>query len=99
MKDSAGNRLIVAHAGSKDGFVPNADLVFKAGCATGDYHGQMNNENFEKWVREKLLPNIPSNSVVVMDNASYHTKIVDPIPTKYSSKRKMYEYLDKQNIT
>ena len=48
MKDNAGNRLTVVHAGSKDGFVPNAYLVFKASCATGDYQGQMNNENLEK---------------------------------------------------
>ena len=49
--------------------------------------------------QRKLLPNIPSNSVVVEDNASYHTKIVDLIATKYSTKRKMYEYLDVQNIS
>ena len=42
VKDSAGNRLIVVHTGSKDGFVPNADLVFKAGCTIGFYHKQMN---------------------------------------------------------
>ena len=36
---------------------------------------------------------------MVMDNISYHMKIIDPIPTKYSSKRKMYECLDMQNIS
>jgi hypothetical protein len=34
------------------GFVPNAQLVFKAVCIMGDYHGQMNSANFEKWVVE-----------------------------------------------
>ena len=79
--------------------MPNADLVFKASCATGDYRRQMNNGNFEKWVGEKLMPNITFNSVVVMDNVSYHTQIVDPTPTKYSTKREMYEYLDTQNVS
>ncbi|KAJ4446436.1 hypothetical protein ANN_13132 [Periplaneta americana] len=56
---SAGNRLIVLHAGSKNGSLRNAELVYKAGSASGDYHGQMNQVNFEKWVDEKLIPNLP----------------------------------------
>ncbi|KAF8795047.1 hypothetical protein HNY73_002945 [Argiope bruennichi] len=42
IKDSSGHHLIVVHAGSESGFVPNAGLIFKAGSAIGDYHGQMN---------------------------------------------------------
>ncbi|XP_050302718.1 uncharacterized protein LOC126740645 [Anthonomus grandis grandis] len=66
-------RLIIVHAGSVNGFVDNACLIFKAGLATGDYHGQMNKENFTRWLTEKLLPNIPPNSVIVYDNAPYHS--------------------------
>ena len=49
------------------------DWVFKAmkGFST-DYHQEMNAVNFEKWFEEKLLPALPANSLIVMDNASYH---------------------------
>jgi hypothetical protein len=40
----AGNTLIVVHADSENGFV--------AGSVTEDYHGRMNNSNFEKWVKK-----------------------------------------------
>ena len=32
--------------------------------AGGYYHGQMNGENFEKWMKEKLFPNIPCHNVI-----------------------------------
>lgn len=89
-------RLIVVHAGSKDGFVNNAGLVFKAGQSSGDYHGQMNRENFTKWLDEKLLPNIPPNSVIVLDNAPYHSVVDDKVPTKSSLKKDIVEWLTKK---
>ncbi|GBP16670.1 Ral GTPase-activating protein subunit alpha-2 [Eumeta japonica] len=49
---------------AENGFVPNALLLFKAGMKSGDYH---NNMNYEKWLRSRLMPNLPLNSVV-MDN-------------------------------
>jgi hypothetical protein len=48
--DNACNRLIVVHIGSKKGFLAGGLLIYKAGAATGDYHGHMNAENFEKWI-------------------------------------------------
>ncbi|KAJ4442360.1 hypothetical protein ANN_03946 [Periplaneta americana] len=49
------------------------DFDKRAGRATRDYHGQMNSTNFERWVNTQLLPNLPEKSVVVMDNAPYHS--------------------------
>ena len=43
--------------------------------AEQDYHDNINYENFEEWF-ERLLPNLEPNSVIVMDNASYHSKKV-----------------------
>ena len=57
---------------TQDGWVPGAKVTFKSTRKIGDYHGQMNQELFEKWFREKLLPNIPDRSLIIMDNASYH---------------------------
>ena len=40
---------------------------------TGDYHDEITN-HFEKLFATKYLPNIPPNSFIVMDNASYHSR-------------------------
>lgn len=67
-----GPRLIVVDAITSAGWVPGARLVFQAKRRTGDYHGQMNFDNFRKWFSESLLPNIPARSLIIMDNAPYH---------------------------
>jgi hypothetical protein len=74
---SKGRRLITVHAGGEMGFVPNAMLIFKSGCKSknSDYHDDMNAENNERWLKENLIPNLPQNSVVVTDNASYHNVV------------------------
>ncbi len=67
-----GDRLIIVHAIMSTGWVNGAELVFTANRKTGDYHGQMNWENFSRWFTKQLLPNIPENSLIMMDNAKYH---------------------------
>ncbi|XP_050294327.1 uncharacterized protein LOC126734670 [Anthonomus grandis grandis] len=94
----ANGRLVIVHAGSQSGFIHNAGLVFKAGQASGDYHGQMNKANFTKWLEEKLLPNIPQNSVIILDNAPYHSVQENKVPTKSSIKKDMTEWLTKNGI-
>ena len=91
-------RLIVVHRGSVQGFVKKAELVFRSGTSTGDYHGQMNATNFEKWPTERLFPNIPPNSVIVLDNAPYHSTLVNKIPTTSSTKGTIMDWLRANNI-
>ncbi|KAF8789397.1 hypothetical protein HNY73_007337 [Argiope bruennichi] len=69
---SSKNRLTVIHAGIEDGFIDGAKLVYKASSSSGDYHGQMNGDLFKKWIVDKRLPNLKPNSVIYMDNATYH---------------------------
>ena len=66
---SKGPRLIVLHAGGENGFVENAYLRFKAHQKGGDYHDDMNYTNYEKWIRERLTPNLLPIGVLVIDNA------------------------------
>ena len=54
-----------------------AKNVFKSTRKTGDYHGQMNADQFQKWFSKMLLPNIPPNSIIIMDNASYHKALTE----------------------
>nr|XP_012143884.1 PREDICTED: uncharacterized protein LOC105662865 [Megachile rotundata] len=81
---SSSHRYIIVHAGGEDGFVNGAELIFKANSTTGDYHGQMNSENFEKWLTQKLIPNL--------------TKL-NKTPTKNATKKQMIEWLLKNNVT
>lgn len=72
--------------------------MFKADTKTGDYHDQMNAENVTKWLTEKLIPNIPRNSMIVMDNAPYHSKEENKPPNMNSKKQAMVEWLQAHNI-
>lgn len=90
-----GERLIIINAITKSGWVPGAKLVFKSTKKTGDYHGQVNWELFKKWFIEMLLENIPSNSLIIMDNASYHNTLSEHSPpTPICSKKKIVEWLE-----
>ena len=95
-----GERLIILNAITSSGWVPNAKLVFQAKRKTGDYHGQMNAEMFSKWFTEKLIPNIPENSLIIMDNASYHNILsADSPPIKTSSKENISKWLTQNKIS
>ncbi len=94
-----GERLIIINAITKSGWVSGAKLVFKSTRKTGDYHGQMNWELFKKWFTEKLLPNIPEQSLIIMDNASYHNILADHSPpTAKSSKKKIKDWLEQNKV-
>jgi len=90
-----GERLIIMNAITCDGWVPGACNVFKSTRKTGDYHGQMNAELFQKWFAERLLPNIPPNSLIVMDNASYHkARTVNSSPIISDTKDRIRKWLE-----
>jgi transposase len=94
-----GERLIIMNAITKDGWVPGAKVTFKSTKKTGDYHGQMNQELFTKWFCDKLLPNIPDGSLIIMDNASYHNGVsTHSPPTVMSKKQEIRSWLEQNNI-
>lgn len=93
-----GRRLIIIHAGGECGFVKNALLIFQSQQKSGDYHDDMNYENFSKWVQNMLIPNLPPNSVVVMDNASYHSVQENKKPTSSSIKQSIMDWLRHNNV-
>lgn len=95
---SKGQRLIMIHAGSEAGFVPNALTMWKASNVTGDYHDNVNKDTMMRWMKEKLLPNIPPRSVIVVDNAPYHNAQKDKAPTSKSRKQEMKDWLLKHGI-
>ena len=94
-----GEHLIIMNAITRNGWIPGAKNVFKSTRKTGDYHGQMNAQQFQKWFSEMLIPKIPPNSMIIMDNASYHKALTeDSAPIATSSKEKMRSWLEKNDI-
>ena len=94
-----GERFIILNAVTQNGWVDGAQLVFQAKLRTGDYHGSMDEENFTKWFKCQLLPNIPDNSVIIMDNAAYHNMFIeDDVPPLTSKKALLQKWLADNNI-
>ncbi|MEN8123408.1 MAG: transposase [Bacteroidota bacterium] len=94
-----GERLIIINAISSAGWIQGAKLVFQAKRKTGDYHGQMNAELFQKWFSERLIPNLPKPSLIILDNASYHNALSScSPPTSHCSKEEIRKWLLGNNV-
>lgn len=91
-----GKRLIVTHIGSEDGFVEGGLHVFES-KKTGDYHEDMNSVVFEDWFSD-ILEKLPENAVIVMDNAPYHSRKIERVPTSSSTKKDMQVWLESKQI-
>jgi hypothetical protein len=81
LHQSRKGKHIIHHAGGRRGFIPNALVVFKFNQKTGDYHNEMNGENYICWLKEKLIPNFEPNAVLVTDNSPYHNIQNNKAPT------------------
>lgn len=93
-----GKQLIALNIGSEDGFVCNGLLCFESKKNTTNFHSEINEDLFHKWF-ESILPQLKPNSVVVMDNASYHSKKIDRAPSSTTSKVDIIKWLtDKGEI-
>lgn len=58
----------------------------------------MNRENYENWFKTQLIPNLKKPSLIIMDNASYHSGLEQAIPTKSWTKRKLISWLEEKKI-
>lgn len=95
---SKGRRLIITHIGSSQGFVDDALLLFES-KTTGDYHEEINAAVFEKWFSTKVLSSVAPGSVIVMDNAPYHSRKLERIPTTAWRKDDITNWLTSHNIS
>lgn len=86
-----GRRLIITHIGSENGFLDQGLLEFQSNSSK-DYHEEMTADVFEEYFQQ-MIEYIPQNSVIVMDNASYHSRLVEKLPTSSWKKAAMIEWL------
>lgn len=67
--------------------------VFHTKKGTGDYHEEMNGLHYENWFTEKLLPRLPSGSVIIMNNGPYHSVKEEKRPRMSSLKKDIQDWL------
>ncbi|GBM61225.1 hypothetical protein AVEN_65357-1 [Araneus ventricosus] len=58
----------------------------------------MDGNHFESWFKSKLIPKLEPNSIIVMDNASYHSVKEEKLPTQSWRKKDIQEWLANKNI-
>lgn len=58
----------------------------------------MNNQIFEKWFENQLLKYIPPDCIIVMDNASYHSRRQKALLTSNWRKGDMIKWLTNKGI-
>lgn len=92
------SRYIILHAGNENGFVDGAKAIFSSRTQLSDYHGEMNHENFLLWFENQLLKNLTRPSIIVLDNAPYHSKVLNKIPNSGWTKAAIQEWLTSQNL-
>ncbi|KAE9544251.1 hypothetical protein AGLY_001430 [Aphis glycines] len=92
-----GKRLIIVHIGSHKGFVDGGLLFFESKKNSADYHDEMNGDSFHEWFKS-ILPRLDPNSVIVMDNAPYHSVRTEKIPTSSTKKEDIISWLISKNV-
>ncbi|XP_060855338.1 uncharacterized protein LOC132933017 [Metopolophium dirhodum] len=90
-----GKRLIVVHIGSNEGFVDGGLLVFESKKDSSDYHQEMNVDVFFDWLKD-VIPLLKDNSVIVMDNAPYHSVKLEKCPTLSWKKVEIESWLEEK---
>ena len=97
-----GKRLILLHAvDERTWFLPDCQLLFQSHSADGrDYHTEINSAMYEDLVEHKLLQSITEPACIVMDTASYHSRISTDTISRVSATKKedMKIWLRNENI-
>ena len=98
LKDPSGKGkgFMILHIGSEDGFVEGGLLIFES-KKQGDYHEEMNSEVFENWFAE-ILPKLDKEAVIIIDNASYHSRKSEKVPNASTRKADVQAWLTKKEI-
>lgn len=95
-----GKRITILHAGSEEGWIPECLFLAAKNISDSslDYHCDTTAEVFEDWFQNKLMPNIPPNSCIVMDNASYHSRQINKIPGSTNRKSEIQDFLYERDL-
>ena len=64
-----------------------------------DYHDSMDGESYKCYFENSICQNIPKHSVIVIDNAPYHSNNTKNYPTSKWQKQQFVDWLTEKNIT
>ena len=64
-----------------------------------DYHDSMNAEAYESWFEKGLCRNLEPNFVIVIDNASYHSRNCPGYPLSTWKKNELSNWLKDKGIS
>ena len=67
-----------------------------------DYHDSIDGEiggSYKCYFEKSICQNIPKHSVIVIDNAPYHSKNMENYPTSKWRKQQFVDWLTEKNIT
>lgn len=94
-----GECWILIHAGGERGFIPGEALMYIFESTTTAYSQQMDAGDFTNWVQEKLIPNLPSNSIVVLNNSGYNKAQTNKLPRISACVTDLKKWLREHNIS
>ena len=63
-----------------------------------DYHDSMDGESYKCNFKKSICHNIPKHSVIVIDNAPYHSKNTENYPSSKWRKKQFVHWLTEKNI-
>ena len=64
-----------------------------------DYHDSMDGESYKCYFEKSICQNIPKHSIIVIDNALYHSKNTENSRTCKWRKQQFVDWLTEKNIT
>ncbi|GAV04379.1 hypothetical protein RvY_14665 [Ramazzottius varieornatus] len=102
----SGKRLAIFDVVTDRGFDPGCGLIWEASKHTGDYHGNFNYQNYEKSMKEVVVPRLKEFArlhgydavVIVLDNASSHSRLMPQFRRPKRVKKEIQQWLTHHRI-
>ena len=63
-----------------------------------DYHDSMNGDSYEQYFADSLCTNVPQGSLIIIDNASYHSRNDETYPVSKWKKQQYIDWLKSKDI-
>ena len=63
-----------------------------------DYHDSMNGDSYEQYFANSLCTNVPQGSLIVIDNAPYHSRNDETYPVSKWKKQQYIDWLKSKDI-
>ena len=76
-----GDRFMLLQAGNSKEFIPAFFCLLKK---NEEYYKEINHDMFCNRFKDSLIKNLKKSSVIIIDNASYHSKVLDKAATMSS---------------